>query len=238
MKAMLLAAGAGTRLRPLTERLPKCMVPVAGKPLLEHSIIWLRDSGITDIVVNLRYMPGAVMGYFGDGSTWGVRLAYSVEEQALGTAGGVKKMADFFDVGPFVVWYGDNLSRCRMDRLAEAHRKAGALATVALFEREDVGQSGIVGLDDDKRILRFLEKPGPGAVFSHWVNAGIYLLDPAILDWIPDNTAYDFGRDLFPALLAARQPLYGYPLSAEEGLWWVDRPVDLARVEAEWREST
>jgi NDP-sugar pyrophosphorylase family protein len=235
---MLLAAGAGTRLRPLTERVPKCMVPVAGKPLLEHTIIWLRASGITEIAVNLCYLPEAVMDTFGDGSAWGVRLTYSLEEQALGTAGGVKKMAWFFDDGPFVVWYGDNLSRCRIDRLAEAHRKANALATIALFERQDVGQSGIVGLDDDDRITRFLEKPGPGEVFSHWVNAGIYLLDPAILDWIPDTIAYDFGRELFPALLAARQRLYGYPLTAEEGLWWVDRPVDLARVEAEWKERT
>ncbi len=237
MKAMLLAAGAGLRLRPLTERVPKCMLPIAGKPLLEHNVVWLRDCGIVDIALNLCHLPGVIMDYFGDGSAWGVRLSYSLETQARGTAGGVKQMTQFFDDGPFLVWYGDNLSRCRVDRLMEAHRSTGALATIALFEREDVAQSGIVGLDVHNRITRFLEKPSPEEAFSHWVNAGIYLLDPVILDWIPDNQVYDFGKEVFPALLAARQSLYGYPLTVQEGLWWVDRPVDLTRVAAEWRDT-
>jgi len=136
---------------------------------------------------------------------------------------------------PFLVWYGDNLSHCDLDRLLRFHRAKGGLATIALFNRENVTQSGIVGLDADDRILRFLEKPRPDQVFSHWVNAGILILEPAVLDLIPMGRQ-DFSLDIFPALLAAGHRLYGYRLSGAEGLWWVDTPADLARVQAEWQD--
>jgi len=227
---MILAAGQGTRLRPLTESIPKCMMPIGGKPLLEHTILWLRKYGVTDLMINLHYLPQVVKDYFGDGQRCGVRVTYSVEKEALGTAGGVKNVAWFFD-GPFFVWYGDNLSTCRLDRLWEFHRAKGGIVTIALHYREDPTQSGIVGLDENDRIVRFLEKPTPDQVFSHWVSAGIFVLEPAVLQAIPAEGTPDFGRDVFPGLLADGQSLYGYRMSPDEDLWWIDTPEDLQSVQ-------
>ncbi len=236
-KAILLAAGRGARLRPLTETVPKCMVEIAGKPLLERNVAWLKKYGVTDLVINLHYLPESVAGHFGDGSRWGVRITYSREPELLGTAGAVKNVADFFD-GPFFVWYGDNLSTCRLDRLWAMHASRGGVATIALHEREDPTESGIVGLDENDRVTRFLEKPRPDQVFSHWVSAGVIALDPQVLDSIPDGVASDFGRDVFPRLLEAGAAIYGYKMSAEEGLWWVDTAGDLERVQTEMIEKT
>jgi NDP-sugar pyrophosphorylase family protein len=227
---MVLAAGQGTRLRPLTERIPKCMVPLAGKPLLEHTILWLRKYGVTDLIINLHHLPRVVNDYFGEGQKWGVKITYSVEEQALGTAGGVKNVEWFFD-GPFFVWYGDNLSTCDLTRLHAFHQAKGGIATIALHYREDPTASGIVGLDENDRITRFLEKPRPDQVFSHWVSAGIFVLEPQVLQAIPAEGAPDFGRDVFPALLAQGTALYGYRMSPDEGLWWIDTLEDLERVQ-------
>jgi len=232
MKAILLAAGMGTRLRPLTEPTPKCMIPIGSKPLLEHNINWLRNYGVTDILINLHYLPHVITDHFGDGSKLGVKITYSLEKEILGTAGGVKKVADFFD-GTFLVWYGDNLSTCDVSHMADFHRAKGGLATIALYQREDVTQSGIVGLDGADRILRFLEKPRLKQVFSHWVNAGILILEPEVLEFIPVDGKPDFGHDIFPLLLTKNQPLYGYKMSSGEKLWWVDTPEDLRQVEEE-----
>jgi len=229
---MLLAAGKGTRLWPLTERVPKCMVPLDGTPVLEYNIEWLRRYSVTEIIINLHHLPEAIRDYFGDGQKWGVRITYSPEPKPLGTAGGVKQAAWFFDDSPFFVWYGDNLSTCNLNRLYQAHRAKGGLATIALYYRGDPSQSGIVGLDQDDRVVRFLEKPRPDQVFSRWVSAGLFVLEPGVLDFIPQDDAPDFGRDIFPAILAAGQPFYGYRMSADEGLWWIDTPGDLQRVQA------
>ena len=229
----MLAAGQGVRLRPLTERIPKCMVRLGGKPLLEYGIRWLRKHGVTDLAVNLHYLPEAVTEYFGDGERWDVHITYSREPEALGTAGGVKRMAPFFR-GPFFVWYGDNLSTCRLDRLWQRHVSGGGAATVALHYRDDPVHGGIVALDAQDRITRFLEKPARSEVFSRWVNAGIYVLEPSVLDAIPAGRPVDFGLDVFPAMLAQGQALSGYRMSEGERLWWVDRAADLQRVEREW----
>jgi NDP-sugar pyrophosphorylase family protein len=233
---MILAAGQGVRLRPFTESLPKCMMPIGGKPLLAHTILWFQKYGVTDLVINLHHLPHVVSGYFGDGYKWGVKITYSVERELLGTAGGVKNVAWFFD-GPFFVWYGDNLSTCDLARLFAFNQAKGGLATIALHQRADPTQSGIVGLDGSDRIVRFQEKPGVDQVFSHWVSAGIFVLEPGVLDFIPSHGSPDFGRDVFPVMLAADQPLYGYRMAAEEGLWWIDRPEDLSRVQEEWKGS-
>ena len=230
---MLLVAGGGTRLRPLTDRIPKCMVPIGGKPLLQHTIEWCRGFGIVDFVINPCHLPHVIMDHFGDGSGYGVHIEYSVETTPLGTAGGVKHVADRFD-RTFLVWYGDNLSRCDLNRLGQVHRDSGADVTLALHHREDPTQSGIVGLDSAGRITRFLEKPHPDQVFSHWVSAGILLCEPSVLERIPEASFADFGRDIFPRMLMEGRPLNGYPLSAAEGLWWIDRPADLVRVQDEW----
>lgn len=228
-KAMILAAGYGTRLRPVTDTVPKCMVPIGGKPLLQHTVERLRAYGVTQLVINVSYLPDVVMNHFGDGQRFGVEITYSREAEPLGTSGGVHKAATFFD-GPFWVWYGDNLSTCRLDQLWRFHRSQGGIATIALHYREDPTQSGIVGLDDRGCIVRFLEKPRAEEVFSHWVSAGIYLLEPYVLQAIPDG-ASDFGRDIFPQLLAQGAGLNGYRMSDQEHLWWIDTLQDLQRVE-------
>lgn len=233
-KAMLLAAGKGTRLRPVTATMPKCMVPVRGKPMLQHNIEWLRRFGVTELVINLSYLPDAVVDHFGDGSEWGVSITYSREEELLGTAGGVKKVASFFENEPFFVWYGDNLSTVNLAQLYDFHARNRATATITLFYREDVTASGIVGLDDAGRITRFLEKPRPEQVFSHWVNAGVYVLEPSVLDVIPAVGESDFGKEILPDLLKAGEPLYGYRLSGDEGLWWIDTLADLERLQKEF----
>jgi NDP-sugar pyrophosphorylase family protein len=227
---MILAAGQGARLRPLTESIPKCMVPIGGKPLLEHTILWLRKYGVTDLIINLHHLPQVVKDYFGDGQKWGVQITYSIEEEPLGTAGGVKNVERFFH-GPFFVWYGDNLSTCDLHRLYNFHQTNGGVATIALHYREDPTASGIVGLDGNDRITRFLEKPTPDQVFSHWVSAGIFVLEPEVLEAIPAEGTPDFGRDVFPGLLADGQPLYGYRMSPDENLWWIDTPDDLQSVQ-------
>jgi len=227
---MLLAAGLGARLRPLTDTVSKCMIPIAGKPLLEHNIDILRSYGVADLMINLHHLPETVMNHFGDGSGLDIRINYSVEPELLGTAGAVKKVERFFD-GPFFVWYGDNLSTCRLDRLWQFHQSRGGVATIALHYREDPTQSGIVGLDENDRVTRFLEKPRPDQVFSHWVNAGILALEREVLESIPAETVADFGRDVFPALLERDSAIFGYRMAEDESLWWIDTPQDLVRVE-------
>lgn len=234
---MILAAGRGARLHPLTENIPKCMVPIDGKPILERNIEWLKQFGVTEIIINLHHLPAVVMERLGDGKPWGIKITYSLEEKMLGTAGGVKRAGWFFAGVPFIVWYGDNLSTCNLTRLYAFHQARGALATIALFSREDVTRSGIVSLDENDRITRFLEKPQPEQVFSHWVNAGIYVLEPAVLDFIPSDGTPDFARDTFPSLLESGYSLYGYRMSADEGLWWIDTPEDLNRVQEQHKHN-
>ena len=231
-KAMLLAAGKGTRLRPLTNNIPKCMVAIDGVPVLERNIKWLHHFGVNDLMINLHAMPDAVREYFGDGSDWGVNITYSFEESLLGTAGAVKNVEWFFD-GPFFLWYGDNLSSCDLRKMYHFHRQKGGAATIALFYREDVTASGIIGLDDNQKITRFLEKPRLDQIFSHWVNAGIYVLEKSVLDSIPVIGEPDFSHDIFPEMLATGSRVYGYKLSEEEGLWWIDTPADLNRIQQE-----
>lgn len=213
MEGMILAAGEGRRLRPLTNHLPKPMLPVGGRPLLEHIITHLRDCGLTSLAINLNYLPNAVMDYFGDGQRWGVNLHYSVEESLLGSAGGVKRMAGFF-TGPFLVYYGDLFTRADLRPMIDFHRKSGAIATIGLYRVPDPWNRGIVQLDITGRIVRFVEKPPRKQAFSNLANAGIYVLEPEVLNWIPSGQVYDFGYDVFPSLLADREPMAGYIIDA------------------------
>jgi NDP-sugar pyrophosphorylase family protein len=230
MKTMILAAGQGTRLGPLTASLPKCMIPIGGMPILEHTLIRLRCHGVAEVIINLYHQPDVIPAYFGDGSRWGMRITYSLEQELLGTAGGVKHAASFFD-GPFLVLYGDNLSTCDLSRLARKHQEHGAMATMALYWRDDPTSSGIGEVNAEDSIVRFVEKPRPEEVFSNWVNAGIYLLNPEVLDLIPTGQPCDFGREVFPRMLAEGRTIYGYRMQGDEGLWWIDTPADLARVQ-------
>ena len=233
IRAMLLAAGQGTRLWPLTESVPKSMLPVAGKPLLQRNVEYLARFGLQEVAINLHHRPEAIMRHFGDGADYGLRIRYSHEPHLLGTAGAVKKLEAFF-TETFLVLYSDNLTTCDLDRLHAFHTEKAAVATVALFGRENVGQSGVAELDGNDRIVRFVEKPGAGETASHWVSAGVLVLEPRVLDVIPTGQATDFGRDVLPALLARGYPVYGYCMGQDESLWWIDTPGDYHRVCAIW----
>ena len=194
MKAMILAAGEGTRLRPLTLTLPKPMVPVVHTPLLVRTVELLRRQGVEQLAVNLYHKPEAIRAHFGD------YLTYSEETQLLGTAGGVKQLAGFLDT-TFAVLYGDNLYDFSLEPLLAFHRAHNALATIATFETPNPTACGLVVTDPAGRVTRFQEKPRLDEVFTHTANAGVYILEPEVLDHIPAGAACDFGRDIFPTLL-------------------------------------
>jgi mannose-1-phosphate guanylyltransferase / phosphomannomutase len=215
MKAVVMAGGEGTRLRPLTSNQPKPMVPIVGKPCMEHIVELLRDHGFDDIVVTLAFMPQAIRGYFGAGETHGVSIRYSVEESPAGTAGSVKLAEDVLDE-PFLVISGDALCDIDLEKLVRFHEEKGALATIGLKSVDNPLEFGIVVTDEDGRIERFLEKPSWGQVFTDTINTGIYVLDPEVLRHVPTDRPYDFSKELFPLLLEMGRPLYGY---VAEGYW-------------------
>ena len=208
MKAMILAAGEGTRLRPLTLTLPKPMVPIVGTPLLERTLLWLSGQGVSEAAINLYHRPQAIPDYFGPEFA-GIRLHYFFEETLRGTAGGVKAAEGLFSDEPFFVIYGDNLIHADLRRLAAFHQASGGEATISLFHHPNPTAAGIVGLDENGRVMRFVEKPPSDEVFSDLANAGVYVLNPSVLSSIPPHAPSDFGRDVFPDLLARGVPLYG-----------------------------
>jgi NDP-sugar pyrophosphorylase family protein len=211
MKAMILAAGKGERLRPLTDTVPKPMIPVSEKPILEHVVRLLVGHGFDQIAINLHHMPETIRNHFGDGSGLGARVIYSDEEDLCGTAGAVKRIADFFDE-PFLVYYGDNLSNVDLTDFWSAHAARQQEATIGLAYMDDPTSRGIVELDADSQITRFIEKPSIEEVFEDYhVNAGVYALEPQILDRIP-NGVVDFARDVFPEMLASDAGIYGHRL--------------------------
>lgn len=212
MKALILAAGEGSRLRPLTLTCPKPVLPVGGRPLLEYIIRWLRWHSIDQVAVNLHHLPGVIVDTLGDGSRHGVKVAYSWENPILGSAGAVKNLRDFFDT-TFLVVYGDMLLDTDIRPLLQLHRESGASLTMGLMHTDDPASKGIVALGGDERVQRFVEKPGPGEIEGDLASAGIYLLEPEILRWIPDATYFDLGHDLIPDLLRRDARVFGRLLS-------------------------
>jgi mannose-1-phosphate guanylyltransferase/phosphomannomutase len=209
MKGIIMAGGEGSRLRPLTCDLPKPMVPVMNKPVMAYSIELLRRHGIREIGVTLQYRPEQIMDYFQDGADYGVNLHYYIEETPLGTAGSVKNSGDFLDQ-PFVVISGDSLTDINLEEAIAFHKRKGSKATLVL-KRVDVPlEYGVVVTDESNAIVRFLEKPNWGEVFSDTVNTGIYILEPEVLDYFEAGKKFDFSQDLFPMLLNDGQPMYGY----------------------------
>jgi len=210
-----MAGGEGTRLRPLTSNQPKPMVPIVGKPCMEHALDLLRKHGLTEVVVTLAFMPQAIRTYFGDGESIGLEMDYSVEEQPLGTAGSVglakERLTD-----TFLVISGDALCDVDLTALIETHRAKGAAVTIGLKSVDNPLEFGIVVMDDDGRVERFLEKPSWGQVFSDTINTGIYVLEPEVLTHIPAEGPYDFSKELFPLLLEMGRPIYGHVM---EGYW-------------------
>ena len=217
MKAVVMAGGEGTRLRPLTSNQPKPMVPIVGKPCMEHIIDLLRRHDMTEVVVTVAFMPQAIRSYFGDGESLGIDIDYSVEEQPLGTAGSVRLARERLDE-TFIVISGDALCDVDLTELVEAHKAKGAAVTIGLKSVDNPLEFGIVVTDEDGRVERFLEKPSWGQVFSDTINTGIYVLEPEVLRHIPADGPYDFSKELFPLLLEMGRPIYGHVL----GGYWQD----------------
>ena len=210
-KAMVLAAGLGTRLRPLTDLISKPMAPIVNRPVMEHIIKLLAGHGFKDIVCNLHYFPDEIKNHFRDGSKWGVNIVYSFEEELLGTAGGVKKVEDFFQGQTFLVISGDALTDINLSEAYDFHKEKKGEATLILTEVEDTTQFGVVILDEQKRIKGFQEKPLSGEAKSNLANSGIYFFEPSIFKYMPPKGQfYDFGKNLFPDLLERDIPYYGY----------------------------
>ncbi len=216
--AMILAAGEGTRLRPLTLKTPKPLLPIDGTPLIEITLYWLKSYGISDVAVNLYHLGDQIKEYLGDGSQLGMKIIYSEEETLLGTAGGVKKVEDFFD-GTFIIFYGDTLTDFDLSEMIQLHRDKKASVTIALFEPLDPSQYGIVNMDETGRIHGFIEKPKspiPGLKPPLLANVGVYVIEKEVLDYAPQTGFSDFGYDIFPQLINADVPIYGYPLKPED----------------------
>ncbi len=208
MKAVLMAGGFGTRIQPLTHSVPKPMVPLLNRPMMEHIVERLRDAGVADLVVLLYYMPEVIQDHFGDGSRFGVRIEYVVPDDDYGTAGAVKLAEDRLGE-PFLVMSGDVITDFDLGRIVAFHRAKAAPATITLTRVPNPLQFGVVITDGDGRVLRFLEKPGWGEVFSDTINTGIYVLEPDVLDRIPAGQPFDFSKDLFPGFLEDEVPIYG-----------------------------
>jgi mannose-1-phosphate guanylyltransferase/mannose-1-phosphate guanylyltransferase/phosphomannomutase len=202
MRAMVLAAGLGTRLRPLTYEITKPMVPVLDRPVMQHILDLLERHGITEVIANLHYFPETIRDYFGE------RISYRYEPELLGTAGGVRACAEFFGDEPFLVISGDALTDVDVTALAASHRECGGIATLAVKAVADTREYGVVLHDRDGRITGFQEKPAPEEALSNLGNCGIYMLQPEIFDYFPKEPFVDWAMDVFPVLLANDVPFH------------------------------
>ncbi len=202
MRAMVLAAGLGTRLRPLTYEITKPMVPVLDRPVMEHILDLLDRHGVDEVIANLHYFPDSIREYFGD------RIEYRFEEELLGTAGGVRACASFFGDEPFLVISGDALTDIDLTALLERHRSSGGIATLAVKQVPDTSEYGVVLHDRDGRITGFQEKPRREEALSSLGNCGIYVFDPKIFDYFPERPFVDWAQDVFPVLLEGEIPFH------------------------------
>ena len=228
MKAILMAGGEGSRLRPLTISRPKPMVPLVDRPVMGHIIELLKRHGITEIIITVQYLANIIQDFYGDGSAYDVKITYSVEEVPLGTAGAVKYASRLLDNDePFLVISGDALTDFDLTALVEAHKKSGAVATITLTRVQNPLEYGVVITDETGKIRQFLEKPSWGEVFSDTVNTGIYVLNREVLEHVPFSEPFDFSKDLFPALMQRDDLLHGY---IANGYW-----TDVGTIEAYMR---
>jgi mannose-1-phosphate guanylyltransferase/phosphomannomutase len=218
MKAVVMAGGEGSRLRPLTVQRPKPLVPVVNKPVMQHILELLKRHGIYDIVVTTHFMAEEIEAYFGDGSEFGVNIEYTVEETPLGTAGSVKKAHDLLRDDTFLIISGDALTDINLTEFLRYHRQREAEATLCLVRVENPLEYGVVITDAEGRVRRFLEKPEWSEVFSDTVNTGIYCLEPSVLDYMEPDQVYDWSGDIFPRMLKERRPLYGFQANG----YWCD----------------
>jgi NDP-sugar pyrophosphorylase family protein len=215
-KAMIMAAGLGTRLYPLTGLTAKPMVPILNRPVMEHMLRLVHRHGVREVAANLHHHPDLIRTYFGDGSSFGVDLRYNLERELLGTAGGVGAFRGFFADGTFVVVSGDGLTDVDIAAFVTAHRANGGIATMAVKEVADPSLYGVVVADADGRVTGFQEKPPCGEALSNWCSCGIYALEPQIFEYITEERFTDWARDVFPALLADGVPFFRWEL---KGYW-------------------
>ncbi len=215
MKAMILAAGLGTRLQPLTSTISKPMVQLVGRPCMEYTVRLLKKYGVEDIMVNLHYYPEIIKNYFKDGSAFGLNINYSYEKELLGTAGGLKKVEDFFAGDTVLIISGDGLTDINIRNFYEFHKDKGCIATLALKEVGNPELYGVVKLNNSI-IDVFQEKPKKEEAISNLANTGIYMFEPQVFDYIPADSFYDFGRQLFPEFVEKKIDMAGYSM---EGYW-------------------
>jgi len=216
VKAVVMAGGEGTRLRPMTANQPKPLLPVANRPIMEHVLRLLKRHGFDETIVTVQFLAALVRNYFGDGEEFGMSLQYATEEMPLGTAGSVRNAEDALRDGPFLVISGDALTDMDLSEMVRQHKENGALVTVGLARVPDPLEFGIVITQEDGRIQRFLEKPTWGQVFSDTVNTGVYVMEPEVLAEVPPGQVVDWSGDVFPRLLKRGAPLFGY---VSEGYW-------------------
>lgn len=211
-----MAGGEGKRLKSVTGDTPKPMALLAGKPVLEHILNLLKQNGVSDACLTLRYRPELIRDYFGDGSRFGMRLAYHIETEPLGTAGGVRACAEFYGDRDFLVISGDCACDFDLRALMEAHRRHRPSVTMALYPHEAPLPYGTVLTSRDGRVVSFIEKPDWERVVSDLVNTGVYIVSPDAMGFVPEDTPFDFAKDLFPALMSAGREIFGLPM---EGYW-------------------
>ncbi|MFE9336950.1 sugar phosphate nucleotidyltransferase [Streptomyces sp. NPDC007063] len=216
MKAVVMAGGEGTRLRPMTASMPKPLLPVVNKPIMEHVLKLLKRHGLTETVVTVQFLASLVKNYFGDGEDLGMELTYANEEKPLGTAGSVKNAEEALRDDSFLVISGDALTDFDLTDLIRFHKERGAMVTVCLTRVPNPLEFGITIVDDDGKVERFLEKPTWGQVFSDTVNTGIYVMEPEVFDYVEPDVPVDWSGDVFPQLMKEGKPIYGY---IAEGYW-------------------
>jgi NDP-sugar pyrophosphorylase family protein len=227
MRGMILAGGLSTRLYPLTLKLPKPLVPVLDRPVVAHVLDYLRRFDVDDISINVHYFSEAVRQFVGDGSAWGAHVTYLHETELMGSAGAVKQLAARF-TETFAVIGCDDVTTLDLRAAIDFHRAHDAMATIVLARAADVSQYGVVVTDTDGRIRSFQEKPAPGTELSKLVNTGVYIFEPGVLEHIPANTFYDFGKQVFPHLLRSQERFFGMVQDA----YWCDvgTPSEYRRV--------
>lgn len=229
MNAVILAAGEGTRLKELTQKIPKPLLPVRGKPILGHQLELCAAAKIKNVFINTHHLSDQIREFAGDGSRFGLTIAYSYEPELLGTAGALNNFRDQLADDDILVLYGDNYVDLDLRTLQKFHEEKRSLVTVAVHHRDDVSQSGMIELDASNRVTRFIEKPAAEARMSNLVSAGIYVLDPKVLACIPPGKS-DFGYDIIPKLLAEKHAVFGYKMEKE--LIAIDTPELYAAAKA------
>jgi mannose-1-phosphate guanylyltransferase len=218
MKAVILIGGEGTRLRPLTYLTPKPMLPLANRPFMENFISWLRYHGIKDIFFSAGYLSEKFKNYFGDGTRFGVRITFVEEKEPLDTCGGVKNVGKYLGDDSFFVFNGDILSSLNLTAMAAFHKEKKADITISLTPVDDPTSYGLVLTDEESRVLEFLEKPGKDAIVTNLINAGVYIIEPHIMELVPEGERYSFERELFPGVLSEGYRVFGYVSDC----YWLD----------------